>query len=152
MIVLRAFILQHLIFCRQNPRDQLFGGCLSRRAGDRDHGNRKFVPMGPRQLSQGLDRIRHLNDKNLRRNIPYPFGNNDGLRPLSDRHANKIMAVKTFAFNGDEKIVFLHFSGIDGNASDFYEFEKNIQDVQLEDVKALASRAKKEYSFFHCLS
>ncbi|MEK6917507.1 MAG: pitrilysin family protein [Nanoarchaeota archaeon] len=36
----------------------------------------------------------------------------------------------------------------DGNAQEFYEFEKNIKEVKLEDVKELAKKAIKEYSFF----
>jgi len=35
---------------------------------------------------------------------------------------------------------------IDGNAEEFYEFEKNIKAVKLEDVKKLAKM--KKYSFF----
>lgn len=40
----------------------------------------------------------------------------------------------------------LLLSEIDGNAQEFYEFEKNIRDVKLKDVKALANI--KNYSFF----
>ncbi|MEK6945695.1 MAG: pitrilysin family protein [Nanoarchaeota archaeon] len=36
----------------------------------------------------------------------------------------------------------------DGNAEEFYEFEKNIKEVKLEDVKKLAKEALKVYSFF----
>ncbi|MDO8623561.1 MAG: pitrilysin family protein [archaeon] len=37
---------------------------------------------------------------------------------------------------------------IDGNAEEFYEFEKDIKNVKLEDVKELAKKAKEKYSFF----
>jgi len=37
---------------------------------------------------------------------------------------------------------------VDGRVEDFYEFEKNIQGVQLADVKGLAEKASKEFSFF----
>ncbi len=37
---------------------------------------------------------------------------------------------------------------IDGNAKKFYDFEKNIRQVKLQDVKKLASRAAKKYSLF----
>jgi predicted Zn-dependent peptidase len=37
---------------------------------------------------------------------------------------------------------------IDGNAEEFYEFEKNISKVRLEDVKELAKKAKEKYSLF----
>jgi len=40
----------------------------------------------------------------------------------------------------------LLFSEIDGNAEKFYEFEKNISEVKLKDVKDLAKI--KDYSFF----
>lgn len=35
-----------------------------------------------------------------------------------------------------------------GNASDFYDYEKNIKQVKLKDVKKLAEKAFKKYSFF----
>ncbi|MGY4884703.1 MAG: M16 family metallopeptidase [Nanobdellota archaeon] len=37
---------------------------------------------------------------------------------------------------------------LQGNASDFYNFEKNILNVKLEDIKKLAKEAKKNHSFF----
>ncbi len=37
---------------------------------------------------------------------------------------------------------------IDGDAREFYEFEKNISDVNLKDVKDLAKKAKEKFSFF----
>ncbi len=37
---------------------------------------------------------------------------------------------------------------IDGNAEEFYDFEKNIQAVKLQDVKKLASQTAKKFSFF----
>jgi predicted Zn-dependent peptidase len=39
-------------------------------------------------------------------------------------------------------------SEIHGNAKEFYDFEKKISQVKLEDVKKLASNVKKDYSFF----
>ncbi len=42
----------------------------------------------------------------------------------------------------------LLFSEIDGDAKEFYEYEKNIMDVKLGDVKELAKKAKEKYSFF----
>ena len=44
------------------------------------------------------------------------------------------------------QMVNLLLSEINGSAEDFYEFEKNISDVKLEDVKDLAKI--KNYSFF----
>jgi|TARA_Y100000034_G_scaffold30202_1_gene36820 predicted Zn-dependent peptidase len=44
------------------------------------------------------------------------------------------------------QMVNLLISEIEGNAKDFYDFEKNISDVKLEDVKDLAKI--KDYSFF----
>ncbi len=35
-----------------------------------------------------------------------------------------------------------------GDAKEFYDFEKNISEVKLEDVKDLAKKAKEKYSFF----
>jgi predicted Zn-dependent peptidase len=35
-----------------------------------------------------------------------------------------------------------------GNAKEFYNFEKDVLKVKLEDVKKLASEARKNYSFF----
>jgi predicted Zn-dependent peptidase len=37
---------------------------------------------------------------------------------------------------------------ISGKAEDFYEFEKNIRNVKLEDVKKMAGDVGKAYSFF----
>ena len=37
---------------------------------------------------------------------------------------------------------------IDGNAKEFYNFEKNISEVNLKDVKELAKKAKEKFSFF----
>lgn len=39
-------------------------------------------------------------------------------------------------------------SEICGNAKEFYEYEKNISEVKLNDVKELAKKAKEKYSFF----
>ena len=39
-------------------------------------------------------------------------------------------------------------SEIQGDAKDFYEYEKNISKVKLKDVKELAKKTIKEYSFF----
>ena len=48
----------------------------------------------------------------------------------------------------DQMANFLSYE-ITGNAEDFYNFEKNISEVKLEDVKELASKVKgKDYSFF----
>ena len=44
------------------------------------------------------------------------------------------------------QMINLLFSEINGNAEDFYKFEKNMSDVKLEDVKNLARI--KNYSFF----
>ncbi len=48
--------------------------------------------------------------------------------------------------SSDSQMVQLLFFEIDGNARDFYNFEKNIRAVKLKDVKELAKI--KEYSFF----
>ena len=37
---------------------------------------------------------------------------------------------------------------IDSKAEDFYEFEKRIREVKLNDVKELAKKARKKYSLF----
>ena len=37
---------------------------------------------------------------------------------------------------------------IDGNAEEFYNFEKNISEVNLKDVRELAKKAKEKFSFF----
>ena len=37
---------------------------------------------------------------------------------------------------------------IDGNAKEFYDYEKNISAVNLKDVKELAKKAKEKFSFF----
>lgn len=42
----------------------------------------------------------------------------------------------------------LLISEIQGDAKDFYEYEKNISKVKLEDVKEIASNFKKNHSFF----
>jgi predicted Zn-dependent peptidase len=47
--------------------------------------------------------------------------------------------------DSQHQMINLIFSEINGRAEDFYEFEKNIKDVKLEDVKELAKI--KDYSF-----
>jgi len=47
------------------------------------------------------------------------------------------------------QMVALLLHEMDGNASEFYDFEKNISNVKLKDVKELAGKVKdKNYSFF----
>jgi predicted Zn-dependent peptidase len=46
------------------------------------------------------------------------------------------------------QMVQLFLSEISGNANEFYEFEKNIREVKLKDVKDLAKNATEKYSFF----
>ncbi|MEX0920555.1 MAG: pitrilysin family protein [Candidatus Pacearchaeota archaeon] len=46
------------------------------------------------------------------------------------------------------QMAYLLHHEIEGNAKDFYETEKNIKKVKLEDVKAVAKQAAKKYSFF----
>jgi predicted Zn-dependent peptidase len=53
---------------------------------------------------------------------------------------------KTSMENSESQMHQLLFSEMDGMAKDFYEFEKNIRDVKLKDVKKLAQI--KKYSFF----
>ena len=48
--------------------------------------------------------------------------------------------------DSQEQMINLLFWEINGNAKDFYEFEKNIKEVKLEDVRDLAKL--KDYSFF----
>jgi len=46
------------------------------------------------------------------------------------------------------QMVNLLLHEIDGNAKEFYDFEKNIQNVELKDVKELAKKATEKFSFF----
>jgi len=46
------------------------------------------------------------------------------------------------------QMVNLLVAEINGNAEEFYDFEKNIRAVKLKDVKELARKATKKYSFF----
>tara|TARA_Y100000310_G_scaffold316984_1_gene369358 strand:- start:3166 stop:4371 length:1206 start_codon:yes stop_codon:yes gene_type:complete len=46
------------------------------------------------------------------------------------------------------QMVNLLYSEVNGNAKNFYDFEKNISEVKLEDVKDLAKKAKEKFSFF----
>jgi len=51
--------------------------------------------------------------------------------------------------DSQSQMVNLLMSEINGKAEDYYEFEKNIKDVKLEDVKEIAKKVKeKNYSFF----
>ena len=50
--------------------------------------------------------------------------------------------------DSQSQMVNLLVSEIQGEAKDFYEYEKNISKVKLNDVKELAKKAIKEYSFF----
>jgi predicted Zn-dependent peptidase len=50
--------------------------------------------------------------------------------------------------DSQSQMVHLLASEISGNAKSFYEYEKNIKSVKLRDVKSLALKASKDYSFF----
>ncbi|MBU0894555.1 MAG: insulinase family protein [Nanoarchaeota archaeon] len=50
--------------------------------------------------------------------------------------------------DSQRQMVGLLLSEIDGDAKEFYEYEKNIQKVQLSDVKKIAEKVKNAYSFF----
>jgi len=46
------------------------------------------------------------------------------------------------------QMVNLLYSEVHGDAKNFYEYEKNISEVKLEDVRELAAKVKEGYSFF----
>ena len=50
--------------------------------------------------------------------------------------------------DSQSQMVNLLLYEVDGNAEKFYEFEKNISEVKLKDVKELAGKVKKGFSFF----
>jgi len=50
--------------------------------------------------------------------------------------------------DSQEQMINLLKTEIDGNAEEFYKFEENISKVKLEDVKELAKKAIKNFSFF----
>jgi predicted Zn-dependent peptidase len=50
--------------------------------------------------------------------------------------------------DSQSQLVNLLSSEIEGNSKDFYEFEKNIRKVNVQEVKELAKNVKKNYSFF----
>ena len=50
--------------------------------------------------------------------------------------------------DSQEQMVALLVEEINGKAEDFYEYEKNIANVKLQDVKDLAKKVKEKYSFF----
>ena len=50
--------------------------------------------------------------------------------------------------DSQNQMVNLLLYEIDGDAKKFYEFEKNISEVKLEDVKDLAKKAREKFSFF----
>ncbi|MBR9701444.1 insulinase family protein [Candidatus Pacearchaeota archaeon] len=50
--------------------------------------------------------------------------------------------------DSQNQMVRLLFHEIDGDAKEYYEFEKNIKAVKLEDVKELAKKVGEKYSFF----
>ncbi|MFW6233073.1 MAG: M16 family metallopeptidase [Nanoarchaeota archaeon] len=50
--------------------------------------------------------------------------------------------------DSDDQMVNLLLEEINGNAENFYDFEKNINNVKLEEIKNLAKKASEKYSFF----
>jgi len=50
--------------------------------------------------------------------------------------------------DSQNQMIGLLASEICGDAREFYEYEKNISEVKLEDVRDLAKKAKEKYSFF----
>ncbi len=50
--------------------------------------------------------------------------------------------------NSQTQMMNLLISEIQGEAKDFYEYEKHISKVKLKDVKELAKKAIEKHSFF----
>jgi predicted Zn-dependent peptidase len=50
--------------------------------------------------------------------------------------------------DSQSQLIGLLLNEIDGNAKEFYEFEKRIKAVKLEDVKKMAKKAREKFSFF----
>jgi len=53
--------------------------------------------------------------------------------------------------DSQEQMVNLLSSEISGNAKEFYDFEKNIREVKLKEIKEIAGNALKKHSFFSLL-
>lgn len=74
---------------------------------------------------------------------------NLGEKELKDAKQQLIGNYKISMEDSQNQLVNLLLSEIQGDASNFYEFEKNINSVNLNDVKELASKIKDgHYSFF----
>ncbi len=50
--------------------------------------------------------------------------------------------------DSQNQMIGLLYEEVNGNAEEFYEFEKNINEVNIEDVKELAKKVGEKYSFF----
>ncbi len=74
-------------------------------------------------------------------------------KSLDEKELNQIKEQITGNVNismedSQNQMMSLLSNEINGNAEDFYDFEKNIRSVKLEDVKKMAGNVEKAYSFF----
>ena len=102
----------------QDGGGELFAGGLAEAAGDADD---LQVVLGAPVGSQGLEggeAIAHLEDGHVRRQTARQALNEDAGGAAGHGVGDKIVAVVTFAGQGDEQVIGLYLAGVDGDAGE----------------------------------
>ena len=111
-----AFGLERLIPLGQYGGDHLLGGRLADRARDRDHRAVKLRPVPARKIQK---RLPGIGDVQRRDGIGFLFAmGQDSGRAALDRLADKVMAVKPFALDGDKQAARTGLARVAHNARD----------------------------------
>ena len=100
-----------------------------------------FIYVGARK--ENLEKVKGLILKEFEK-----VAKNLGEKELSSIKEQLIGNYKISQEDSAGQMQSLLFAEIDDQAKDFYEFEKNIKNVKLKDVKDLAKSAKEKFSFF----
>ncbi len=100
-----------------------------------------FIYVGARK--ENLEKVKGLILKEFEK-----VAKNLGEKELSSIKEQLIGNYKISQEDSASQMQNLLFAEIDGQAKEFYEFEKNIKNVKLKDVKDLAKSAKEKFSFF----
>ncbi|MBI2004250.1 insulinase family protein [Candidatus Pacearchaeota archaeon] len=86
-----------------------------------------------------------------KRNLAYAISGDSNINKKKELNKIKEQLIGNYQISMEDsrtQMINLLVSEIQGEAKDFYEYEKNISKVKLKDVRELAKKAIKEYSFF----
>ena len=100
-----------------------------------------FIYVGTSQ--EYLDKVKNLILKEFK-----DVGNNLDENELQNIKERMIGSYKISMEDSQNQMINLLDYEVNGNAEDFYDFEKRIKEVKLEDVRELARKASEKFSFF----